>query len=142
MKFIFIFFVNSAIFSRGYLQFIWAVDWLLQPEAGSQVIGKLEYIHLLVRHLGQSDQLPVGHAQGPHVALGGIDPLLEGFQRQPLQRSILIVAQTVVVVWEEIAREGAIADLHIGLFVKAGRRCNKIKISARYYLLLLFILFK
>lgn len=55
--------VYGAQHSYLYLQLVRAIDRLLQPITSGQIIGKLEYVHLLVRHLGECDQLPVEHAQ-------------------------------------------------------------------------------
>lgn len=72
----------------------------------------------LKRHRRQRGQLPQQHAQAPDVAGGGVKLLLQRFQRHPLDRPVLVVAEAVVIGRKDVTRQRVITDTYVLLRVE------------------------
>lgn len=82
------------------LQFIRTVDRLAEAIAVAQIGCQLERVHLLEGHRGQRGQFPQQHAEAPHVARRRVVFLLQRFERHPLDRPVLVIAEAMIVIRE------------------------------------------
>ena len=93
------------------VQLVRTVDWLVQSEALQQVGLHLEGVDVREGLLRPGENLPHGDSPGPDIT-GWTPPPTEGFYRHPLDGSVLVVPQTVIVRGEEILAEGRVTQLH------------------------------
>jgi hypothetical protein len=94
---------DKILVSLRYSQFVWTIDRLGQPVTALQVIEHFVGIHLIVGLLTQRQKFPESNPEHPKI--GGWCELLvlKGFHSEPFDGSVLIVSQTVVVVWEDVS---------------------------------------
>lgn len=107
-----------------YLQLIWAVERLSQPIAILQIMLHFVGINLGVGQLSQCAHLPHENPEGPDVATLVVVRFLQGLQREPLDGSVLPVAQRIVVAREEVSTQGAVCELHAQLIINTVEERN------------------
>lgn len=56
-----------------------------------------------------------------HVGGCGEGLTEQAFDREPLDRAILIIAETVIILWEQIPRQCVIRDLHSQVVINTGK---------------------
>jgi len=94
------------------VELVWTVCGLVEPEPLPEVGLHLEGVDVRKRLLRPRQNLPNCDTPGPDIAGRG-ELLLPGYalNPHPLHRSVLIVAEAVVVVGKDVARECRVTDL-------------------------------
>lgn len=100
-----------------YLQLIGAVEWLGQSVSILEIVLHLIGIDLGVGQFTQSAHFPHENAEGPNITALVVMGLLQGLQGQPLDGSVLAIAQRIVVTREKIATQSTISELNSKLII-------------------------
>lgn len=123
-----------------YLQLIRTVERLSQSVAILEIVFHLIRINLRIGQLSQSTHLPHQDAKGPNITALAVLGLLQCLQGEPLDGSVLSIAQGVVVAGEEIAAQGAVCEFNTQLVIdtEKGRRIYAIRFnpSSKYITLI------
>ena len=92
------------------VELVRTVDRLVESEPLQEVGLHLEGVHVREGLLGPGEDLPHGDSPGPGVT-SGAEPPAQSLYRHPLDGSVLVVPEAVVVGGEEVLAEGGVRQL-------------------------------